>query len=217
MRTGSGVPTNLNPDTRPLTGVQNSTLGTPGIRYSYWCQLPVRRLPSGQARLNKQLLWVGIRPVLSPELKSAGGLEPGTARRNYSGGEAFPSDSAQGNSHFQQLGLLEMFDWGRWQLHSSTSFRISRTQFGFVLEQLCPSPAQVVLLPPPAGLQIVIYPTKHFHDVWPPLRTPLQLKRLHNQPEDQSRQRARTASFVLSKQETSRVIMQLQCSVTTTF
>src|ERR1700726_396161 len=28
--------TNLNPDTRPLTGVQNPTLGTPGIRHSYW-------------------------------------------------------------------------------------------------------------------------------------------------------------------------------------
>src|SRR5437016_6542835 len=31
-----GSTINLNPDTRPLTGVQNPTLGTPGIRHSYW-------------------------------------------------------------------------------------------------------------------------------------------------------------------------------------
>src|SRR5437667_7198450 len=30
-----GSTTNLNPDARPLTGVQNPTLGTPGIRHSY--------------------------------------------------------------------------------------------------------------------------------------------------------------------------------------
>src|SRR2546429_10010769 len=33
---GHGSTTNLNADTRPLTGVQNPTLGTPGIRHSYW-------------------------------------------------------------------------------------------------------------------------------------------------------------------------------------
>src|SRR5260370_35495828 len=31
-----GSTSNLNPDTRPLTGVQNPTLGTSGIRHSYW-------------------------------------------------------------------------------------------------------------------------------------------------------------------------------------
>src|SRR5256884_4439558 len=31
-----GSTINLNPDTRPLTGVQNPTLGTPGIRHGYW-------------------------------------------------------------------------------------------------------------------------------------------------------------------------------------
>src|ERR1700752_1949033 len=31
-----GSTSNLNPDTLPLTGVANPTLGTPGIRHSYW-------------------------------------------------------------------------------------------------------------------------------------------------------------------------------------
>src|SRR5260370_10630428 len=31
-----GATSNLNPDTLPFTGVQNPTLGTPGIRHSYW-------------------------------------------------------------------------------------------------------------------------------------------------------------------------------------
>src|SRR5260370_40429930 len=31
-----GSTSNLNPDTLPLTGVQNPTLGTPGLRHSYW-------------------------------------------------------------------------------------------------------------------------------------------------------------------------------------
>src|SRR6266480_1037355 len=104
---------------------------------------------------------------------------------------------------------------------SSTSFRISpKPSSASVLEQLCPSLAQVVLLPPLCLVcRVVIYPTKAFsRRLAPVTATPLQLKRpTQSAREDQSRQRARTASFVLSKQETSRVIMQTSMSVTTTF
>lgn len=128
-----GSTTNLNPDTRPLTGVQNPTLGTPGIRHSYW--LPgfqyadtVRSSALNQATSsgwNTTSLIAGNLSVLEAWSRAQLAV-------NYSGGASFSSDSAQGNSHFHQLGLVQTFDWGRWQLHFLDQFSyLPETQFGF--------------------------------------------------------------------------------------
>ena len=128
-----GSTTNLNPDTRPLTGVQNPTLGTPGIRHSYW--LPgfqyadtVRSSALNQATSsgwNTTSLVAGNLSVLEAWSRAQLAV-------NYSGGASFSSDSAQGNSHFHQLGLVQTFDWGRWQLHFLDQFSyLPETQFGF--------------------------------------------------------------------------------------
>src|SRR5437870_10696474 len=128
-----GSTINLNPDTRPLTGVQNPTLGTPEIRHSYW--LPgfqhantVRSSALNQATAldwNTTSLVTGNLSVLETWSRAQLAV-------NYSGGASISSDSAQGNSQFQQLGLIEMFDWGRWQLHFLDQFSyLPETQFGF--------------------------------------------------------------------------------------
>ncbi len=128
-----GSTTNLNPDTRPLTGVQNPTLGTPGIRHSYW--LPgfqyadtVRSSALNQATSsgwNTTSLVAGNLSVLEAWSRAQLAV-------NYSGGASFSSDSAQGNSHFHQLGLVQTFDWGRWQLHFLDQFSyLPEAQFGF--------------------------------------------------------------------------------------
>jgi hypothetical protein len=128
-----GSTNNLNPDTLPLTGVQNPTLGTPGIRHSYW--LPgfqyadtVRSSALNQATSsgwNTTSLVSGNFSLLECWSRSQLAV-------NYSGGASFSSDSAQGNSQFQQLGLVETFDWGRWQLHFLDQFSyLPETQFGF--------------------------------------------------------------------------------------
>ena len=118
-----GSTTNLNPDTRPLTGVQNPTLGTRGIRHSYW--LPgfqyadtVRSSALNQATSsgwNTTSFVAGNLSVLEAWSRAQLAV-------NYSGGASLSSDSAQGNSHFHQLGLVQTFDWGRWQLQFLDQF-----------------------------------------------------------------------------------------------
>src|SRR5437773_7169163 len=128
-----GSTSNLNPDTRPLTGVENPTLGTPGIRHSYW--LPgfqyadtVRSSALNQATSsgwNTTSLVTGNFSLLEAWSRAQLAV-------NYSGGASLSSDSAQGTSQFQQLGLVETFDWGRWQLHFLDQFSyLPETQFGF--------------------------------------------------------------------------------------
>jgi hypothetical protein len=128
-----GSTSNLNPDTLPLTGVQNPTLGTPGIRHSYW--LPgfqyadaVRSSALNQATSsgwNTTSLVIGNFSLLESWSRAQLAV-------NYSGGASLSSDSAQGNSQFQQLGLVERFDWGRWQVSFLDQFSyLPETQFGF--------------------------------------------------------------------------------------
>ena len=158
-----GSTSNLNPDTRPLTGVQNPTLGTPGIRHSYW--LPgfqyantVRSSALNQATAldwNTTSLVTGNLSVLETWSRAQLAV-------NYSGGASISSDSAQGNSQFQQLGLIEMFDWGRWQLHFLDQFSyLPETQFGFGAGTALSIPGVAgPLAPPLPGLQSSYVPNQ---------------------------------------------------------
>jgi len=166
-----GSPTNLNPDTRPLTGVQNSTLGTPGIRHSYW--LPgfqyadtVRSSALNQAT---SLGW-NTTSLVTGNLSLLEAWSRAQLAVNYSGGASFSSDSAQGNSHFQQLGLLEMFDWGRWQLHFLDQFSyLPETQFGFGAGTALSIPGiGGPLAPPLPGLQSSYIPNQSIFTTFGP-------------------------------------------------
>ncbi|PYU72798.1 MAG: hypothetical protein DMG49_07195 [Acidobacteria bacterium] len=153
---GHGSTTNLNADTRPLTGVQNPTLGTPGIRHSYW--LPgfqyadtVRSSALNQAT---SLGW-NTTSLVTGNFSLLEAWSRAQLAVNYSGGASFSSDSAQDNSHFQQLGLVEMFDWGRWQLSFLDQFSyLPETQFGFGAGTALSIPGTGgPLAPPLPGLQ----------------------------------------------------------------
>ena len=125
--------TGLNPDIHPLTGVQNPTLGTPGIRHSYW--LPgfeygntVRSSALNQATSSG---W-NTTSFVTGNLSLLDAWGRAQLAVNYSGGGSFSSDTSQGNSYFQQFGLTQMFDWGRWQLSFLDQFSyLPETQFGF--------------------------------------------------------------------------------------
>jgi len=125
--------TNLNPDTRPLTGVQNPTLGTPGIRHSYW----VPGFQYGNT-VQSNALYQATSSGWNTTSFVVGNLSLldawGRAQLavNYSGGGSFSSDTVQGNSHFHQFGLAQTFDWGRWQLSFLDQFSyLPETQYGF--------------------------------------------------------------------------------------
>jgi hypothetical protein len=128
-----GSTSNLNSDTRPLTGVQNPTLGTPGIRHSYW--LPgfqyADTLRSSALNQASSSGW-NTTSVITGNFSLLESWSRAQLAVNYSGGASFSSDSAQGTSQFQQLGLVETFDWGRWQLHLLDQFSyLPETPFGF--------------------------------------------------------------------------------------
>jgi len=126
-------PEGLQPDTRPLTGLQNATLGTPGIRHSYWVSgfqygNSVRSTALNQATSsgwNSTSYLAGNVSVL--EARSRAQLSI-----NYSGGGSFSTDSTQGNTYFHQFGLVQSFDWRKWQLSFIDQFSyLPETQFGF--------------------------------------------------------------------------------------
>ena len=166
-----GSTSNLNPDTRPLTGVQNPTLGTSGIRHSYW--LPgfqyadtVRSSALNQAT---SLGW-NTTSLVTGNFSLLEAWSRAQLAVNYSGGASFSSDSAQGNSHFQQLGLVETFDWERWQLHFLDQFSyLPETQFGFGAGTALSIPGiGGPLAPPLPGLQSSYIPNQSIFTTFGP-------------------------------------------------
>ena len=166
-----GSTSNLNPDTRPLTGVQNPTLGTPGIRHSYW--LPgfqyANTVRSSALNQATSLDW-NTTSLITGNLSVLETWSRAQLAVNYSGGASISSDSAQGNSQFQQLGLIEMFDWGRWQLHFLDQFSyLPETQFGFGAGTGLSIPGVAgPLAPPLPGLQSSYIPNQNIFTTFGP-------------------------------------------------
>jgi len=166
-----GSTSNLNPDTRPLTGVQNPTLGTSGIRHSYW--LPgfqyadtVRSSALNQAT---SLGW-NTTSLVTGNFSLLEAWSRAQLAVNYSGGASFSSDSAQGNSQVQQLGLVQTFDWGRWQLYFLDQFSyLPETQFGFGAGTALSIPGiGGPLAPPLPGLQSSYIPNQSIFTTFGP-------------------------------------------------
>jgi hypothetical protein len=123
----------VTPDTRPLTGAQTPTLGSPEIRHSYW-------VPGFQ--YENFILSSSLRnPAVSywNSTSYVGGtfnlLESGRHSQfnvNYAGGAFSSTGNAVGNGYYHQLGIVQQFDWRRWQLAFINQFAyLPQTQFGF--------------------------------------------------------------------------------------
>src|SRR6266446_5299452 len=107
----------LTPDTRPLTGIQTPTLGSPELRHSYW--VPgfqygnfVRSSGLNQTTSSD---W-NTTSFLAGNLSLLEAWSRAKLSVNYSGGGSLSTDKAQGNDYYHQLGLVQAFDWRRWQL-----------------------------------------------------------------------------------------------------
>jgi hypothetical protein len=123
----------LQPDTRPLTGVQNPTLGSPEIRHSYW-------MPGFQ--YNNMIRSTALNQANAPGWNSTSYITGNVSLLqawsnsqlsvNYSGGGFFSTDSSQGNGYIHQFGLVQTFKWQRWQLALLDQFSyLPETSFGF--------------------------------------------------------------------------------------
>jgi hypothetical protein len=128
-------PNALQPDTTPLTGVQNPGLGTAEFRHSYWVPgftvaTTAQSNPYGGSAGNSSG-WFDTT-YLAGNLSLLENWSHSRLALNYSGGGYFSSDSAQGNGSYQQLGVSQSFNWRRWQLQFFDEFAyLPTTQFGF--------------------------------------------------------------------------------------
>ena len=125
-------PNALRPDTTPLTGVQNSGLGSPEFRHSYWVP-GVQVATTAQSSLNggNSSGWFDTT-YLAGNVSLLEAWSHSHLALNYSGGGYFSTEDSQGNGSYQQLGFVQSFDWQRWRLQFFDEFAyLPTTQFGF--------------------------------------------------------------------------------------
>lgn len=127
------TPDAFQPDTRPITGFQQTTVGTPTERHSYW-------VPGvsyyNYIQSNGNILGGGSdwnsTSYLSGNVSLVENWSRSQLMLNYTGGGNFSTDDAIGNGWFQQLGATQTFNWARLQLVLMDEFAyLPQSQFGF--------------------------------------------------------------------------------------
>jgi hypothetical protein len=126
-------PNALQPDTTPLTGVQNATLGAPETRHSYW--VPGAQyatvIQSGGYGASNSSGWF-VSNYLTGNLSLLKAWSRSQLVVNYSGGGFFSSSSTLGSGAFQQLALAQSFQWNRWNVQLLDQFSyLPQSAFGF--------------------------------------------------------------------------------------
>jgi hypothetical protein len=122
-------PNALRPDDTPLTGVQSPGLGSPEFRHSYW--VPGIQVATTAQNGGANGDWFDTT-YLAGNLSLSEAWSHSHLALNYSGGGYFSTDSNQGNGAYQQVGLVQSFNWQRWQLQFLDQFAyLPTTQFGF--------------------------------------------------------------------------------------
>ena len=125
--------TGLQPDSAPLTGIQNPTLGTPELRHSYWVpglQFSSNISSNGYgASTSKD--WVANNYFIG-NLSLLEAWSRSTLAVNYSGGGFVSTDSTQGGGAYHQLALVETIQLGRSQFQILDQFSYTpQSSFGF--------------------------------------------------------------------------------------
>lgn len=125
--------TTYRPDDRPLTGLQDATVGAPEIRHSFW--MPGvsynNAIQSNGFSQGGGSSWVSTN-YLQANLTLLEAWERGQLGINYSGGGYLSTDSNISNGQAQQLGLVYEFLSERWQLALIDQFAyLPGSSFGF--------------------------------------------------------------------------------------
>ena len=117
------------PDTTPLTGVQNATLGTTEARHSYW--VPGVQLSTSIQSSGTNSTWFADNYIIG-NLSLLKAWARSQFAMNYSGGGYFSTDSRQGNGDYQQMALSQNFQWNRLTLQFLDQLSyLPESAFGF--------------------------------------------------------------------------------------
>lgn len=124
----------IQPDSRPVTGVQGLTLGSEQFRHSYW-------VPGFQyGNTIQSMTLAGTAPIrgwssdnyLAGNLSLLSTWSHAQLAVNYSGGGFLSTDQALGNGYYHALGLTQTFNWGRLNLSLLDQFSyLPQALFGF--------------------------------------------------------------------------------------
>jgi len=123
----------IEPDDRPLTGLEDLTVGTVPVTHSYWVPgisytnfIQSNALAQGGGNSWSSTSFITGNLSLLQKWSTA------QLSLNYSGGEAISTDSAIGTGQFHHLSAVQSFNWGRWRLLMLDQFvHLSQAQFGF--------------------------------------------------------------------------------------
>jgi hypothetical protein len=127
------TPDTYQPDTRPITGFQQPTVGTPIERHSYW--VPgvsyYNFIQSNGNILGGGSDW-NSTSYLSGNVSLLENWSRSQLMVNYTGGGNFSTDDSIGIGWVQQLGATQTFNWARLQLVFMDEFAyLPQSQFGF--------------------------------------------------------------------------------------
>ena len=123
----------IQPDSLPVSGVQNPTLGTPEMRHSYW--VPGIRY-SNTARSNSWNPAVNTgwntTSYVSGDVSLLEAWSHSLLSANYSGGGFSSTDQVQGSGQYHQLAAAYEIDQRRWQVLFVDQFSyLPQSAFGF--------------------------------------------------------------------------------------
>ena len=120
-------------DTRPLTGAQVPTLGSPELPHSYWVPgIQYGNFVQSSSTLDRTVSNWNSTSYIAANVSLVEFWRHAQLNVNYSGGSHFSTDNAVGNGQYQQLGLMQQSDWRKWQLSFLDQFSyLPQTQFGF--------------------------------------------------------------------------------------
>jgi hypothetical protein len=124
-------PNQLQPDTTPLTGIQNPTLGSRELRHSFWVPGFLYASQIQSRGLNGSSGWV-VNNYLVGNLSLLKSWRRSQLIVNYSGGGFLTTDSSQGNGYYQTFAVSQSFEWDRWivQILDDYSY-LPQSSFGF--------------------------------------------------------------------------------------
>ena len=122
----------LQADNRPLSGVQNPTVGNPESRHSYWVPgIQYSNTTRSNSLVGTNSGWNATNFV-STNLSLLESWSHSTLSANYSGGGYFSTDTVQGHGEFQQLAANYELDGRRWQVFLIDQFSyLPESSFGF--------------------------------------------------------------------------------------
>jgi hypothetical protein len=125
----------LQPDTRPLTGVQESTLGSPELLHSYLVPGLVYSNSVSSTAINQPFGsdW-NSTSFIAGNVSLIKASRHSQLSLNYTGGGFLSTATTDGggNGYFHQLGITQAFKWARWELVFLDQFSyLPEAAFGF--------------------------------------------------------------------------------------